>query len=140
MSKLVWQNSRHALQAGAMDGAHREFVALLNQLADSSDQEEPHHLNRLLAHCEDHFAQEARWMELFALPNPERHLRDHDEVMRRLCQAQEDLRAGHAGCGRALTETLAPWFERHSVTLDAALAFQMQQTSQPKYVGIAAVG
>lgn len=140
MSKLVWQNARHALQAGAMDGAHREFVALINQLADASDQEELHHLNRLLAHCEDHFAQEARWMQLFALPNPEKHLHDHDEVMALLRRAGEDLRAGQAGSGREVTETLARWFERHSITLDAALAFQMQQTSKPKYVGIVAVG
>ncbi|WP_018604464.1 hemerythrin domain-containing protein [Uliginosibacterium gangwonense] len=140
MSKLVWQNSRHALQAGAMDGAHREFVVLINQLAEASDQEELHHLNRLQAHCEDHFAQEARWMQLFSLPNPEKHLRDHDEVMALLRQAHEDLRGGKAGSGRELTETLARWFERHSTTLDAALAFQMQQTSQPKCVGIAAVG
>lgn len=140
MARLVWQKERYALQAGAMDDAHEAFVALINRLAEASDQEEAHLLKQLLVHCEDHFAQEARWMQTCALPNAEPHLRDHEDVLARLRIALDEVRAGQCGAGRALAEGLADWFERHALTLDAALAFTMQQSVPKKHVGIVAVG
>lgn len=140
MSTLEWHEDRHALSAGTMDRAHKEFVALSNLLAEAGDAEELSRLDLVLAHCENHFAQEQEWMLLSQLPTAEAHQRDHDEVLALLQSAHADLQAGKHGRGRQVAELLAVWFEHHAATKDAALALHLQQSAPKTQRGIPAVG
>jgi len=140
MAQIQWQDAQHALQTGSMDLIHREFVALTNALAVADDAQEKICLERLLGHCRDHFAQERMWMEVSRMPAIEHHLQDHEAIMAFLESAMDELKAGRAGAGRAATDRLVPWFEQHAATLDAALAFQLQQGMRPEKPGIPAVG
>ncbi len=127
MSTLDWNPARHALAAGPMDDAHQEFVTLTNILAASDDEDEMRCLQQLLAHCEAHFAQEQFWMREAGMAGAENHQRDHEGVLSLLQSALSDVKRGQHGAGRELTESLGDWFQHHSSTMDAALAFQMQQ-------------
>ena len=140
MSTLEWQEARHALSAGAMDRAHKEFVDLTNQLAEADPASEEKRLALLLAHCEDHFAQEHEWMLRSRLPGADNHLRDHDGVVALLRSTLAELRAGKRGVGREVADSLATWFDHHAATMDAALALHMQQTAPKTQTGIPAVG
>ena len=140
MNKLEWQSGQHSLAAGPMDDAHQEFVTLTNILAAADDEDEARCLQQLLAHCEAHFAQEALWMKSSGLPAPENHLRDHEGVLSLLQSALSDVRRGQHGAGRELAESLGDWFQHHSATMDAALAFQMQQAARQPSTGIPSVG
>lgn len=140
MSKLEWQDARHSLAAGPMDDAHQEFVTLTNILAASDDEDELRCLQQLLAHCEAHFAQEEIWMRDCNLPSSDNHRRDHEGVVSLLQSALSDLRAGKHGAGRELTDSMGEWFQRHSSTMDAALAFQMQQAARIRPEGIPSIG
>lgn len=140
MALIQWQDAQHALQTGWMDLIHHEFVALTNALATSSEANEATCLERLIGHCRDHFAQERMWMEISRMPSTEHHLRDHEAIMAMLEGAMHDLREGRHGAGRNATDELVPWFEQHSSTLDAALAFHLQQNMQKDRPGIPAVG
>lgn len=140
MTQIEWQASLHGLQAGPMDEAHQEFVTLTNALADAPDAEELSRLTHLFVHCKDHFAQEEYWMDLSKMPATENHRRDHEGVLTLLECAASDLRAGKSGAGRELAESLAAWFGHHTATLDAALAFYMQQAQHSTKPGIPAVG
>lgn len=140
MARIEWQDSQHALQSGAMDFIHREFVVLTNALASAPDDTELACLQRLIGHCRDHFAQEKLWMDASNLPKAELHQSDHDAIMRMLESSRDALRAGRHGAGRTAAEALFNWFEQHSATLDAALAFQLQQKLRSEKPGIPAVG
>ena len=140
MAQIHWQEAQHALQTGSMDLIHHEFVALTNALAVAADATEIIRLERLLGHCRDHFAQERMWMEISHMPSTEHHLQDHDAIMAMLEAAMRDLRAGRHGAGRDVTDRLVPWFEQHSSTLDAALAFHLQKSMHKERPGIPAVG
>jgi len=127
MTRLEWQEARYALQAGQMDTAHKEFIQLINQLGEVDDAGELRKLNLLLRQCEDHFVEEQLWIERSQMLGAENHLRDHETVLTLLRTAREHVQAGVSGAGREIAEPLAAWFDRHATTLDAALAFQMQQ-------------
>lgn len=140
MTHLEWQDTLHALQAGPMDAAHQEFVTLTNTLADAPDEEELACLTQVFVHCKEHFAQEELWMQASHMPSIENHMRDHEGVLTLLESAAADLRAGQHGAGRELAESLAAWFGRHVATMDAGLAFHMQQATRSAKPGIPAVG
>jgi len=140
MAQIEWQDSVHALQSGPMDIAHQEFVTLTNALADAPNGEELARLTQLFVHCKDHFAQEKTWMEVSQMPAIDNHLRDHEGVLTLLESAAADLRTGQHGAGREAAESLAAWFGQHAATLDAALAFHMQQVTRADNSGIPAVG
>ena len=140
MTRLEWQDSVHALQGGPMDTAHQEFVTLTNALADAPDAEELARLTQLFVHCKEHFAQDKAWMQTSQMPAIDNHLRDHEGVLTLLESAAADLRAGTHGAGRDVAESLAAWFGQHAATLDAALAFHMQQAARTDKPGIPAVG
>jgi hemerythrin-like metal-binding protein len=140
MTHILWQDTQHALQSGAMDVTHHEFVVLTNALAAATDDFELACLQRLLAHCRDHFAQEKLWMDACGIQGAAQHQHDHETVLNLLDAARTDLQAGKTGAGRQVTEVLARWFEQHSSTLDAALAFHLEQSIRATASGIPAVG
>jgi hemerythrin-like metal-binding protein len=140
MSHLEWKETLHGLQAGPMDNSHQAFVSLTNALADAADADELSCLTQLFVHCKEHFAQEELWMKVSHMPSTENHIRDHEGVLTLLESAAAELRAGHAGAGRDLVDSLVTWFGRHVSTMDAGLAFHMQQSKHSAKPGIPAVG
>ena len=125
MTLLQW-TERLELGDPAMDDTHREFVDLLNRLAESDDAAFVARLDRLLEHTGAHFAQEERWMADSGLGTP-CHAAEHQQVID-VCRAvRERVVGGDLALGRRLAAELAPWFENHAATKDTILVGHMQR-------------
>lgn len=140
MQKTIqWDATRHAL-AGEMDNEHRHSVQLIRQLAQSSAQEERARLEELCTYCEEHFARELNWMQDYALPSPEAHVRDHAAIMAFLMDIDEAMHRGKIGAAKEVCGELFVWFDRHFRTHDAALALCMSQAKRSPEKGNPAAG
>lgn len=139
MSQPNPQVSFLPLHPGPMDDAHREFLNLAEALLATEAGEEGLRLARVLSQCRSHFADEERWMRESAMTGTEAHCREHAEVLQQLEAAQAAVERGEAGAGCAQVRELLPWFQQHWLTLDAALAFNLQRSRSRKAV-LSAVG
>jgi hemerythrin-like metal-binding protein len=125
MTLLLW-NDRLELQLPAMDATHREFVDLLNALAEAEDSAFAAALDRLIEHTVEHFAQEDRWMEETEF-GVLCHIGEHQQVLDVMRKVREMVEGGDLRIGRKLAGELAPWFEHHASTMDTMLASHMAQ-------------
>ncbi len=118
---LEW-SPQHELGVSRMDATHREFVDLLNALHDAPDEGMLAALDVLLAHTEEHFARENRWMEMLEFAPAHCHVPEHEGIV----QVSRDVRAmvveQKFEIGRVLARELAPWFVNHAATMDQKLA------------------
>lgn len=126
MPVMVWKDCL-VLDQGVMDDTHREFIALMNWIADASDEDMVMALDVFIAHTEAHFAQERRWMEQLAYESTSCHVREHDAVLETAREVRRRAAAGETGFGRVLARAVAEWFVNHAATRDAALAQHMKE-------------
>lgn len=126
MPIMEWNESLN-LDHGVMDETHREFIELLNRLADTNEQDMLAAVDAFISHTEAHFAQEARWMEQMAFPPLECHAREHDGVMETARAVRARVAAGEARFGPVLARAVAEWFSNHAGSMDHVLALYMKE-------------
>lgn len=134
MNLIEWTD---ALELGVdkMDSTHREFVAMLNDLAEAPESEFLARFDAVYAHTVAHFAQENRWMEEIAFPPAHCHTAEHEGVLEVMRETRSHLEAGKIHVGQVLARELAVWFRDHAATMDALLAhFLKAQAKQPSGV------
>jgi hemerythrin len=125
MPVMEWNESL-ALDQGVMDDTHREFIDLLNQLADAADDEVLGVLDLFIQHTEAHFAEEQRWMESMEFSALECHAREHDGVLDTAREVRNRAAAGDVRFGRVLAKAVAEWFAGHASSMDHVLALYMK--------------
>jgi hemerythrin-like metal-binding protein len=118
---LEWTEALN-LGVERMDATHREFVDQLNSLAEAADDALLTGLDAFIAHTEEHFAQEERWMRGTSFPPLHCHAEEHAGVLGIMHEVRGYVSAGRADLGRVLVRELAPWFTNHAATMDAMLA------------------
>jgi hemerythrin-like metal-binding protein len=123
---MEWDDNL-VLDRGVMDDTHREFIGLLNRLADAPDDETLAVLDEFIAHTEAHFAHEQRWMEQMSFPPIECHVREHDGVLEIAREVRSRAAAGETGFGRVLAQAVAQWFANHAASMDNVLALYMKE-------------
>lgn len=107
----------------AIDGDHREFVTLLNQLDEASNADFPLLFKQLFEHTEQHFTMENQLMSGYAFPAETEHKGEHQRVLGEFKQFQSRVDKGMIAFGRAFVkERLPQWFLLHITTMDSALA------------------
>jgi hemerythrin-like metal-binding protein len=123
---LAWTDDL-ALNHPQLDATHAEFVELLaacTAALPGSDAELLPHWDALVAHTEDHFAMEDRWMAATDFGPQHCHTGQHTAVLQimRECarQAKEPTIADFEPM-RVATVELATWFPQHAATMDAGL-------------------
>jgi hemerythrin-like metal-binding protein len=121
MPVMEWSDNL-GLEVPAMDNTHREFVDLLNALADAPDDALLAALDRFIAHTDAHFAQENRWMHALPFPPVHCHEGEHDNVLRLMREVRNRVAGGEIELGRVLARELPEWFQLHASTMDAMLA------------------
>ena len=126
MSVMEW-NDALVLDKGIMDETHREFIDLLNRLADAADDEMLAVLDQFIAHTQDHFAQEQQWMEQLAFPPLACHAREHEGVLETAHEVRRRALAGETRFGRVLAAAVAEWFANHAASMDHVLALYMKE-------------
>jgi len=129
MTLLAWSD-RLALGVGRMDDTHREFVDHLNALGEAGDEAMLERLDAFIAHTEEHFEQEKRWMLELSFPPIHCHTHEHDGVLNIMREVRGMVADGRHDVGRVLARELAPWFENHAATMDAMLAVFLRAVEQ----------
>ena len=127
MPVMEW-NETLVLDHGLMDDTHREFIGLLNRLADAPGEETLAVLDEFIAHTEEHFAQEKRWMEQMTYPPLTCHAREHDGVLETAQEVRRRVAAGETRFGPVLARAVAEWFSNHAASMDNVLALYMKET------------
>lgn len=125
MPVMEW-NDALALDQGVMDDTHREFIELLNRLADAPEDRMLAVLDEFIAHTEAHFGQEQRWMEQMAFTATECHVNDHQGVMQVALEVRKRAAAGETRFGPVLAKAVAEWFATHASSMDHVLALYMK--------------
>jgi hemerythrin len=128
MTTLVWTDDLATSQP-QMDQTHREFVELLADFEDALDTPlAATRFDELLAHTEQHFAQEDRWMASLGFAPQNCHGLQHAQVLRALREvAQLQGRPEQGDVLRLILKELAAWFPAHASMMDAALAAVMAE-------------
>ena len=126
MPVMQWSEEL-VLDRGTMDDTHREFIDLLNRLADAPDKKMLAALDEFIRHTEEHFAQEQRWMEQMTYPPLTCHVREHDGVLETAHEVRRRVAAGETRFGQVLARAVAEWFSNHAASMDAVLALYMKE-------------
>ena len=123
---MEW-NETLVLDQRLMDETHREFIELLNGLADAPDEKMLAVLDEFIRHTEEHFAQEQRWMEQMTYAPLTCHVREHDGVLETAYEVRRRVAAGETRFGHVLARAVAEWFSNHAASMDNVLALYMKE-------------
>lgn len=128
---MDWNDPAHALGVAEMDHTHREFVAMVNLLAEADDADFAVLFGRLLDHCRQHFSNEGRLMRVSRFPALGEHEGEHHRVYGDLVQMNRAVQRGRLMLARAyVRKGLAEWFELHLATMDSALAAHLKRMGE----------
>ncbi|MDR2365029.1 MAG: hemerythrin domain-containing protein [Zoogloeaceae bacterium] len=134
---MHWKE-HYALGYPLMDATHQEFARLVRLLAETEAATATENresktaavaaaMEALLRHSERHFAQEDFWMVKSGFPPLLCHVGEHQRVLASLRSVLCMVKNGHSALGKTAARELESWFERHAVSMDAALAQHMRQ-------------
>jgi hemerythrin-like metal-binding protein len=116
------------LEMPEMDETHREFLGLLNLLAEAKGHDFEKLFNSLYEHTEQHFTREKELMQDSDFPAVTEHLDEHKRILGELKQYRRKVSKGATGFARAyVTDRLPEWFRLHLSTMDSALAAHLKQ-------------
>jgi hemerythrin-like metal-binding protein len=121
MPLIEWTQSLE-LGLPQMDETHREFLAILNDLAEAPEERLLAAFGALFEHTVAHFDQEHRWMAAMDFPATHCHQAEHEGVLAVMREVQGYLEEGKLEVARVLARELAEWFRGHAATMDAMLA------------------
>ena len=132
---LVWSEEL-VLGLPAIDQTHVEFVELLAAAEMADDDQLLQRLQALTDHTVDHFGREDQWMAATAFGPVNCHGMQHRVVLQTL---DELLRRGREEGDLALVRSILPelgkWFAQHAQTMDAALAWHLDQVGFDESTG-----
>ena len=129
MSGLLIDPDDPRLRLGVqeMDRVHREFIALVNALAEVDQARFPALFERLIEHTAAHFEQEEQRMIETRFPALQEHRGDHRRVLGDLRAIGQRSARAKLAMGRAyVREQLPAWFAVHAATMDSALAAHLK--------------
>jgi hemerythrin len=125
----VQWSEKYELGVEQMDATHREFIVMLNAVFDAPDEQVLAELDRFIEHTEAHFEQENVWMAETGFPPAHCHTAEHHNVLGVMREVRGMVAEGKAEIGRVLAREMAPWFDVHAASMDAALAAWMSGKS-----------
>lgn len=125
MATLEWSTALE-LNVPVMDETHKEFVDLMAQVEATPDEALMPVWQALVAHTDEHFGQEDRWMLATGFATGNCHATQHKVVLDIMREGGKRGDEGDYSMIRGMTPELASWFSYHAQTMDAALAQHMQ--------------
>ncbi|APW40233.1 hemerythrin [Rhodoferax koreense] len=135
MAQLEWSDAL-SLDLPLMDDTHREFVDLLAVVQSAPDGQLPAAWLQLIAHTEDHFGQEDRWMLATRFASGNCHSLQHKVVLQVMREGAVRAAAGDLASVREMARELALWFPQHAQSMDAALALHLRRAGFDPATGV----
>lgn len=126
MPNLEWSDAL-ALDLREMDDTHREFVDLLAVAEAAADETLVEAFDALVAHTDDHFGREDRWMRDTRFASSNCHSMQHKVVLDVMREGLQRGRDGDLPLVRQMVHELAIWFPQHAQSMDAALALHLRR-------------
>jgi hemerythrin len=118
---LQWTPTLHTGDA-RMDDTHEEFVAQLNQLLLTPQDQQLPLYRAFLEHTVDHFAQEERWMLATGFSPDNCHASHHATILETMRAVIPHYENDDPEIITRLAEALVEWFPQHAASMDAGLA------------------
>ncbi|MFT5697312.1 MAG: hemerythrin-like metal-binding protein [Desulforhopalus sp.] len=124
-SELIPWSSKLCIGIDTIDEQHKELVRLVNQLhsamkAKVGSQESSDILENLAKYTIYHFGFEEEMFDKFDYENKEEHKKDHADLVSKVVELQQDLKAGRAGLSMDLMLFLTSWLKDHILKTDKA--------------------
>ena len=126
MAQLEWSEEL-SLDFPIMDDTHHEFVQLLAEVQNASDDTLLMHWANLIEHTDDHFGREDEWMLQTAFASGNCHTTQHKIVLQVLREGLQHGQNGDLKMIRAMADELVNWFPQHAQAMDASLALHMRR-------------
>ncbi len=119
-------------QAVDTDASHEALAEVIAGLIAASNAAFPVRFQTLVTLFKMHVAEEGGLMRASRYPGIAEHEGEHHRVLGELVQLNLAIRRGRTALARAyVKDGLAPWFDLHLATMDAALAAHLRRTPQP---------
>ncbi len=135
MPTLQWSDAL-ALDLPVMDETHQEFVELLGTAETCGDDALLASWRTLIAHTDDHFGREDRWMRDTRYASNNCHSAQHKVVLQVMREGEAAGQAGDLALVRQMARELGVWFAHHAQSMDAALALHLRQIGYDPVSGI----
>jgi hemerythrin-like metal-binding protein len=117
-------------QAVDIDATHQTLAELIAGVIAASNAAFPVRFQTLLTLFKMHVAEEGGLMRASRYPGIAEHEGDHHRILGELVQLNLSIRRGRIALARAyVKDGLAPWFDLHLATMDAALAAHLRRAA-----------
>ena len=111
-----------------VDATHQALAELIEGLIGADSSVFPSRFQALLALMRLHIAEEGGLMRASRYPGIAEHEGEHHRVMGELAQLGLSIKRGRSALARAyVKDGLAPWFDLHMATMDAALTAHLER-------------
>lgn len=134
MSTLQWSETLE-LGLSFMDDTHHEFVNLLADVVNASDDQLLSAWQTLVDHTDDHFSREDRWMQDTRFSSSNCHTTQHKVVLQVMREGVQRGQAGQLDVIRQMAHELGLWFPQHAQSMDAALALHLRSVGYDPLTG-----
>jgi hemerythrin len=115
-----------------VDATHQALGELITGLIAADSAAFASRFQALIALFKLHVAEEGGLMRASRYQGLAEHEGEHHRVLGELVQLNLSIRRGRVALARAyVKDGLAPWFDLHLATMDAALAAHLRRTAQP---------
>jgi hemerythrin-like metal-binding protein len=118
---MAWHDEL-TLDLAYMDDTHHEFVDLLAQLTHEPDETLLPLWDTVIAHTQEHFDREDRWMAQTQFGPGSCHSREHSQILQIMREVAKRGAAGNLAMVRQMNYELGIWFNNHAQGMDAGLA------------------
>jgi len=117
-----------SLEPSCVDATHQALAELIEGLIQADSTAFPSRFQALLALMRLHIAEEGGLMRASRYPGIAEHEGEHHRVLGELVQLNLSLKRGRIALARAyVKDGLAPWFDLHMATMDAALTAHLER-------------
>ncbi|HSJ81608.1 MAG TPA: hemerythrin domain-containing protein [Thiobacillus sp.] len=116
------------LEPDGVDATHQALAELIEGLIQADSAAFTSRFQALLALMRLHIAEEGGLMRASRYPGIAEHEGEHHRVLGELVQLNRSIKRGRIPLARAyVKEGLAPWFDLHMATMDAALTAHLER-------------
>jgi hemerythrin-like metal-binding protein len=131
---LEWSDAL-VLNMPVMDQTHQEFVDLLADVVQAEDDALMPHWSALIAHTQDHFDQEDRWMQATGFAAGNCHATQHKIILQVMREGEARGHGGDLDVVRQMARELGLWFPQHAQSMDASLALHLRSAGYDPHTG-----
>jgi len=131
---LQWSNAL-ALDMPVMDETHQEFVALLAEVVQATDDALLPRWSALIAHTQDHFDREDQWMLATGFAAGNCHATQHKVILQVMREGEARGHGGDLAVVRQMARELGLWFPQHAQSMDASLALHLRSAGYDPRTG-----